>query len=111
VAEILIFPTNNLVAGDNVLAAELHQNSTGSSDNVFGMFLSAVQYVTNVLTTTVGVPVVLNEVLASNHSFTNAGGSTPDWVELFNVSTNAMNLSDLSLSDDPSVPRKFIFSS
>jgi len=57
VAEILPFPTNNLVAGDNVMAAEVHQNSTGSSDDVFGMFLSAVQYHTNIITITVGVPV------------------------------------------------------
>ncbi|HSU54878.1 MAG TPA: lamin tail domain-containing protein, partial [Candidatus Dormibacteraeota bacterium] len=96
VAELLTFPTNSLVNGDNVLAAELHQNSAGSSDDVFGMFLSAVQLSTNVVTTVVGVPVVLNEVLASNHSLTNAAGQTPDWIELFNTSSNLVNLADVS---------------
>jgi hypothetical protein len=102
--------TNNLVLGDNVMAVELHQNTTNSSDDVFGMSLSAVQFTTNIITTTiVGVPVALNEILASNHSFTNANGATADWIELYNTSTNLVNLADLSLSDDPNNPRKFVF--
>jgi hypothetical protein len=111
VAELLTLPTNNLVVGDNLLAAELHQNSTGSSDDVFGMFLSAVQYVTNLISATNSTPLVLNEILASNHSVSNADGSTPDWIELFNPSTNAINIGDVSLSNDPNTPRKFIFAS
>ena len=110
VSEILPLPANNLVVGDNVMAVELHQNSTNSSDDVFGMLLSAVQFTTNIITTTtVGVPVALNELLASNHSFTNANGTTADWIELYNTSTGAVNIADLSLSDDPNAPRKFIF--
>ncbi len=45
VAEILTVPFNvlsNLVAGDNTIAAEVHQTSKTSSDDVFGMSLSAV---------------------------------------------------------------------
>jgi hypothetical protein len=110
VAEIVTFPANNLVAGDNVLAVELHQNSTSSGDVVFGMSLSAVQFTTNIITTTtVGVPVVLNEVFANNHSFTNANGVAADWIELYNTSTNTLNVADLSFSDDPNAPRKFVF--
>jgi hypothetical protein len=110
VSEILTLAATNLVVGDNVMAVELHQNSTGSSDDVFGMLLSAVQFTTNIITmTTVGVPVALNEILASNHSFTNASGATPDWIELYNTSTNSVNLAGLSLSDDPNAPRKFVF--
>ncbi len=110
-SDLLTLPTNNLVLGDNVFAAELHQNSPGSSDAVFGMFLSAVNFMTNVIvTTTVGVPVVLNEILANNHSLTNALGGTPDWVELYNTSSsNSVDLADLSLSNDPNAPRKFVF--
>src|SRR5207247_2109317 len=33
---------NNVVIGDNVLAVEVHQSGTGSSDDVFGMTLTAV---------------------------------------------------------------------
>jgi hypothetical protein len=108
--DLVTFPTNNLVTGDNVMAVELHQNATSSSDNVFGMFLNAIQYTTDVVTTAAtGVPVVLNEILASNHLLTNADGTTSDWLELFNPATNAVNLADLSLSDDPNAPRKFVF--
>ena len=37
--EVLTLSTSNLVAGDNVLAAEVHQVSSSSSDVVFGMAL------------------------------------------------------------------------
>ncbi|MDB6110280.1 MAG: hypothetical protein JWR69_2030, partial [Pedosphaera sp.] len=109
VPDIIGFATNSLVLGDNVMAVEVHQNVSTSSDDVFGMQLNAFQFTTNIITTSVGgVPVVLNEVLASNHSLTNASGATLDWIELFNPTTNALNLADLSLSDDPNAPRKFV---
>ncbi len=108
-AELLSFATNSLVTGDNVMAVEVHQTATSSSDDVFGMLLSALQTSTNIITTTVGVPVVLNEVLASNRTLTNLAGTTSDWIELFNPATNVVALADLSLSDDPNVPRKFVF--
>jgi hypothetical protein len=46
-AEPIRFITNyvagaNLQAGDNVLAVELHQANTGSSDEVFGMVMNAI---------------------------------------------------------------------
>ena len=108
--EILTFPTNNLVNGDNLMAVEVHQVNNASSDDVFGLQLSAVQSTTNLITTTtVGVSVVLNEILARNQSLTNADGTTSDWIELFNTSTNALDLADVSLSNDPNEPRKFVF--
>src|SRR5262249_19519666 len=72
--EILFF-TNAPALGDNVVAVEVHQVNITSSDDVFGMQLNAVEYVTNIIASkTTAVPVVLNEVLASNHSLTNADG-------------------------------------
>lgn len=106
--EYLYF-TNQLLAGDNVLAVEVHQINTTSSDDVFGMLLNAVQYTTNIITTTTGSPIVLNEVLASNRSLTNADGSTSDWIELLNATASDASLTDISLSDDPNAPRKFVF--
>jgi len=102
-----------LMLGDNVLAVEVHQywTTTPSSDDVFGMLLNAVQYNTNIVTTTTGIPVILNEILASNHSLTNADGSLCDWIELYNPTTNTLNLADLSLSDDANNPRKYVFPS
>jgi hypothetical protein len=106
--EYLTF-TNRLVVGDNVIGAEVHQVNLTSSDDVFGLQLNAVQYITNILTTIAGIPVVLNEMLASNNTLTNADGSTADWVELTNTGTNTINLADLSLTDDPNNPRKYVF--
>jgi hypothetical protein len=109
--DLLVF-TNQPLVGDNVVAVEVHQANSASSDDVFGMQLNAVHLTTNIITTTtLGVPVVLNEILASNHSVTNADGLTADWVELYNPSTNTVDLTDLSLSNDPNTPRKFIFAS
>jgi hypothetical protein len=54
-------------------------------------------------------PVVLNEVFANNQTLTNALGRTPDWVELVNTTTNTVDVSDLSLTDEPSLPRKWVF--
>ncbi len=52
---------------------------------------------------------LLNEVLADNRTRLEPDGSMPDWVELFNISTNTLNLADLSLSDDVANPRRFVF--
>jgi hypothetical protein len=43
--------------------------------------------------------VVLNEVFANNATTTDPDGSTPDWVELYNPTTGAVDLSGLSLAD------------
>ncbi|MBE0544796.1 MAG: lamin tail domain-containing protein [Verrucomicrobia bacterium] len=96
-------PATNLVPGDNVLAVEVHQVNTTSGDIVFGAQLDAA------ITTPAGPAIVLNEILANNQSITNAAGRTPDWVELYNPRTNSIDLGDLSLSDDPGVPRKWVF--
>jgi len=55
------------------------------------------------------VPVMLNEILANNRSFTNASGATPDWVELFNPSPAALDLGGMSLSDSLATPQRWVF--
>ncbi len=107
--EILKFSAGNLTTGDNVMAVEVHQQSGSSSDDVFGMSLSAIQSTTNIINQGLGVPVMLNEVLARNHSLTNDQGRAVDFVELYNPTTNTVDLSDLSLSNDPNAPRRWIF--
>ena len=56
---------------------------------------------------------VINEILAVNDSGTTGGidheGTNPDLIELFNPSTTPISLADMSISDDPTVPRQFIF--
>lgn len=107
--ETLSFATDKLVPGDNVIAVELHQVNAQSSDAVFGMSLTASQSITNVTTVSFGVAVSLNEVFASNLSLPNPDGTLTDWVELYNTTTNAVDLSGMSLSTDPSQPRRWVF--
>jgi hypothetical protein len=56
-----------------------------------------------------GGALVLNEVLALNATGTESDGRTPDWVELYNGTTNTFDLSDMSLSDDATRPRRWVF--
>ncbi|MCA9262809.1 MAG: lamin tail domain-containing protein, partial [Planctomycetales bacterium] len=51
----------------------------------------------------------LNEVLALNHSALAINAETPDYIELFNAGASAVQLSDYSLTDNASSPRKFVF--
>jgi hypothetical protein len=88
-----------LVQGDNVLAVEAHQVNATSSDIAFGMTLIASFLITN-NSSAIQLPVVLNEVLADSAALTNAAGIVTDWVELYNPNTNAVDLADMSLSDD-----------
>jgi hypothetical protein len=53
-------------------------------------------------------PVFINEVLASNVTYPDATGNTPDWIELYNPSTNDVNLGGMSLSNDPIRPRMWV---
>ncbi len=52
---------------------------------------------------------VINEVLASNDTAFEIQGSHPDFIELFNDGPEAINLTDMSLSDDPTRPRRYVF--
>lgn len=53
--------------------------------------------------------VTINEVLAFNTVTTNAFGNSPDFIELYNPSGNTVDLSDMSLSDNPAEARRFVF--
>ncbi len=54
---------------------------------------------------------LINEVLANNLSFAEPDGSKPDWVEIYNPSSNAVDLADMGLTDSTTVPRRWIFPS
>ena len=109
--ETLTLNASSLVVGDNVLAVEVHQQGPTSSDAVFGMSLAATRTVS--VTNVTGVNLVLNEILASPGTLTNADGTSTDWVEIYNPSTNAVDLTDMSLTDDlvTEGPRRWVFPS
>jgi len=56
--------------------------------------------------------IVINELLAGNVSgLADEDGDRPDWIELHNRGTNAVDLLGWSLTDDPNVPGKWTFPS
>jgi hypothetical protein len=56
------------------------------------------------------VPVVINEVLASNgHTRADPQGEYDDWIELYNRGTTPVNLGGMYLTDDPAEPTKWQF--
>lgn len=52
----------------------------------------------------------ISEFLARNDgSIRDEDGDRPDWIELRNTSSQAINLSGFSLTDDPAIPAKWVF--
>jgi CotH kinase protein/Lamin Tail Domain len=98
-------PPDHLVTGTNLLAVEVHQTDPTSSDVVFGMTLDlAIEPVS-----TVPSEILINEVMANNVSDPDETGSPSDWLELYNRSSNPVDLSDTALSDNIDLPRKWTF--
>lgn len=57
-------------------------------------------------------PVVINEFMASNTTtVTDEAGEYEDWIELFNLTNQDVDLTDYALSDKPDNPRKWLFKS
>jgi CotH kinase protein/Lamin Tail Domain/Bacterial Ig domain/Bacterial TSP3 repeat len=51
----------------------------------------------------------INEVLAQNASVSNHFGAWPDLIELYNAGATAVDLAGLSLTDDATLPSRFVF--
>jgi hypothetical protein len=98
-------PTSMLRDGENVFAVEVHQSAANSSDTAMGVELQAL-IVTN---SPAAAGVLINEVLANNLSMAEPDGSTPDWVEIYNPSSNTVDLADMSLTDDTTISRRWVF--
>ena len=94
--EALTLPADLLVAGENIIAVEVHQNNAGSTDIVFGCELNLIggQVPTrtpgaaNSVVTTLPAfaPIFVNEVLAVNTTgLTDSAGEREPWMELHNI--------------------------
>jgi len=54
--------------------------------------------------------IVINEIMTNNGSVIyDEDGDNADWIELYNNSTQTIDLSGYSLTDDPGIPLKWIF--
>jgi hypothetical protein len=104
--ETWVLTNPNLRPGTNLIAVEVHQAQLPSSDVAFGLALDATRTFTNFAT----VPIVLNEIMANNATVAHSGETNiTDWVELHNPSTNAVDISDMSLTDNAATPRRWAF--
>jgi hypothetical protein len=120
-----------LVDGTNVVAVEVHQNSGASTDLSFDLELTAVvagtaspPVILDRTTTvkararaggawgaltearfTVGIQgLVVNEFMATNHAALedpDEPGEFPDWIEIYNGTSAAIDLGGMYVSDDP----------
>jgi len=99
---------SGMVVGTNVIAVEVHQTGTNSGDVVFGLSLEASRFYTNCLPSEV-LPVRLSEILSSTRPTTNHVGAIADFIEIYNTSSNFVNLGGVSLTDDLSIGRKWNF--
>ncbi len=78
---------------------------------MFHSFLRAAALSAAFLATSAhGGTVVLNEVMASNSAtITDAAGTYADWIEIYNDSTDAVQLGGYGLTDTPSNPFQWVF--
>lgn len=98
-------PVDQLRSGTNTLAVEVHQATAASSDMDLGLMLQAV-IITN---SAAQAGILINEILAENASIEEPDGSKPDWIELYNPSSAAVDLAGMSLTDEVSVPARWVF--
>jgi hypothetical protein len=102
----------NLIAGDNLLAVEVHQSASNSTDVVFG--LNLFLFPTPSQGSSPGEPnrfnrslpafpgVWLSEVQPQNVTgLADGAGERDPWVELYNSSATAVDVGGMYLSDDP----------
>lgn len=115
-------PTTWLQQGDNVLAAEVHQNNSGSSDIVFGMTLESLPLSDPAATPGAANSVArllpafpniwINEIQPVNISGpTDEAGQRDPWVELYNGGSTGISLDGWYLSHSPTNLNRWPFPS
>lgn len=117
---------NDGIAGDGIFAAEIPAQSTGAwvrfyieaiannaSKSITYAPIGAEHdvYIYQVVPEqSLSTTVVINELMASNtNTVTDESGAFEDWIELFNTTTNDIDLSGYFLTDNPTNPDKWQF--
>jgi hypothetical protein len=111
----IILPGGALVQGENVLAVEVHQSSTGSSDIVLGLTLETTYEVLSRYTPGAAnsvraslpafPPLWLNEVQPLNlDGIADRFGDRDPWLEIYNSGTNSLNLAGFYLTTNYNAP-------
>lgn len=97
-------PMNLTLVGQNTFAVEIHQASPSSSDISFDF--EAILQPTPPPAPTSGV--YINELMASNsETATDQISESSDWIEIFNNTSNALDLNGYYFTDDSTETDKF----
>lgn len=120
-----VVPTHLMVEGENVIAAEVHQNSPTSSDLHFRLSMSSSVLGSNLIDSNeiystqlnndmslkaifdvndevVEVEkIVINEVVSSNNETRDDFGDKDDYIELYNRSNESVNIAGWHITDTP----------
>lgn len=133
---LLIIPGSKFHKGNNVIAIEVHNNSTSSSDIFWEAklaicnssskdyystdeeitlpstgnfcFTACYQQCSDAEMATNGIhPIVINEISGNNSIYVNEYGKKNDWVELYNTTNNPIDVEGMFLSDDLQNPTKY----
>lgn len=98
-------PANYTLSGNNVLSIEMHLDSPKDPSLSF-------DFIANAPLPPPPTGVYINEIMASNNaSFLTVGGQSSDWIEIFNNTTQDLDLANYYLSDNKSNKTKFRFTS
>jgi hypothetical protein len=124
-----VIPQGKLLPGKNVIAVEIHQSGEGSSDIGFDLQLrtsksgAETEYTTtdieitdvansDILIEAYYEPVepleglIINEFSASNQTLEDPTGQKDDWIEIYNTSTEPIDLAGLFITDNLSKKTK-----
>ncbi|MBN1180939.1 MAG: CotH kinase family protein [Bacteroidales bacterium] len=116
----------------NIIAVEIHQVSVTSSDISFDLELKALSYTTGITAFSNAYPytgnteqgciirpvfennnsydsLYINEFMCENkNSIVDNRGQFDDWIEIYNASNKPINIAGLYLTDDLSIPARFV---
>ncbi|MBL9126030.1 MAG: lamin tail domain-containing protein [Verrucomicrobiales bacterium] len=106
--ESIPLPSDALLPGTNVLAAEVHQVNASSTDIVWGLAVEARRTVVECTPGTLPT-IALDEVLVLSRPDPAAEPRTEGFVEVVNFGSAPVSLEGMSLSDDPGRPAAWLF--
>ncbi len=99
VYESFSVPPTYLLEGDNVIAVEVHQTSSGSTDIVFGLAMDAVTVTTGIDDIYANSRAVLNGLRITEIMYNPATDPNSEFIEVQNISDTPMNLEGVRFTD------------
>ncbi|MCD6393074.1 MAG: lamin tail domain-containing protein, partial [Planctomycetes bacterium] len=97
--EYFEIPATGLLPNDNVIAVEVHQKNSGSSDVVFGLALDAVVSVSQGDDPLANAKALLDNLRITELMYNPSGGEEYEFIELQNTGAESFDLSGVRFTD------------